>query len=359
MEFTQINIEGMNETDVREAIVRPFIHALGYAYGTPNHIRTELPLRYDKAFLGRKNASKDPALRGRADYICEVISHGRWVIEVKAPDQDLTLDDAQQAHTYAAHPEVAAFYYLLTNGREFRLYRMSRPDEPELSWKLTETNDRFPVIRNILGPAAIKQRALIDVIDVRKPLAPGLKSSARIVGGHLTYSEHFSKNPQIAAGLKQFAGMRATITGKDVVRTEWGLLRAQVEILRGNALLDQLNQLASMESFVFESADEYVSTEPTKPSIFQNITGGSLDAGTTFQGIPFVPSFALPFPIEMLTYTEAVGFLDGERFRGTFMVSYDFRVPNIAVLSGQLKQLATIFQSANLGTAGEFELVWK
>src|SRR5687768_3447727 len=79
LEFASINVEGMNETDVRETIVRPFIHALGYAYGTPNHIRTEYPLRYGKTFLGRKNPSKDPDLRGRADYICEVVSHGRWV----------------------------------------------------------------------------------------------------------------------------------------------------------------------------------------------------------------------------------------------------------------------------------------
>ena len=81
----------MNETDVRETIVRPLLHALGYEYGTAAHIRTEVPLRYSKVFLGRKNPKKDPDLTGRADYVCEVVSYAKWVVEVKSPAADLTL----------------------------------------------------------------------------------------------------------------------------------------------------------------------------------------------------------------------------------------------------------------------------
>ena len=76
----------MNETDVRESVVRPFLESLGYRHGTQATIRTEVPLRYNKAFLGRKKPAKDPAL-GRADYICEAIGYGRWVVEVKSPNQ--------------------------------------------------------------------------------------------------------------------------------------------------------------------------------------------------------------------------------------------------------------------------------
>jgi predicted type IV restriction endonuclease len=102
-----MNMDGMNETDVREVIVRPFLEQLGYRYGTEAHIRTEYPLRYSRAFLGRKDEKRDPNLRGRADYACEVVSHGRWVVEVKAPHKELDLEDSQQAYTYAAHPEIA------------------------------------------------------------------------------------------------------------------------------------------------------------------------------------------------------------------------------------------------------------
>jgi len=358
LEFASINVEGMNETDVRETIVRPFIHALGYAYGTPNHIRTEYPLRYEKAFLGRKNPSKDPDLRGRADYICEVISHGRWVIEVKRPDQTLGRDDAEQAHTYAAHPEVAALFYLLTNGREFRLYRTSRPAEPVLVWGLAETVETFSVIRNIIGPAAIKKRAQIDTVDTKTPLAEGIKSRVRIVGGYLTYSEHHSSKPDVDAALARVAGMRASIIGREVIRTEWGLLRAEVELVRANDIFDQLNRAAGFESFVFECADEFVSVDRERPSIFQSITGGQVHAGTVIGGLPGVPTFSLPFGLDVLAYTEAVGFVEEDKFKGTFNIAYDFRVQNVAGAPAMARQAAAIFEGNRLTTVGEFELVF-
>jgi hypothetical protein len=101
----------MNETDVREIVVRPLIERLGYRHGTDANIRTEQTLTYARSFLGRKNPKKDPPLVGRADYICEVISFGRWVVEVKAPGEELTRDVVDQAHSYAAHPEIAATFF--------------------------------------------------------------------------------------------------------------------------------------------------------------------------------------------------------------------------------------------------------
>ncbi len=58
------NFDAMNETDVREIIVRPLLQRLGYAHGTIANVRTEVPLRYDRAFLGRKQPKKDPPLAG-------------------------------------------------------------------------------------------------------------------------------------------------------------------------------------------------------------------------------------------------------------------------------------------------------
>jgi hypothetical protein len=74
------DFNSMNETDVREVIVRPLLERLGYAHGTDATILTEKTLRYDRSFLGHKKPQKDPPLKGRADYICEAISFGRWVV---------------------------------------------------------------------------------------------------------------------------------------------------------------------------------------------------------------------------------------------------------------------------------------
>ena len=85
-----LTFDTMNETDVREVIVRPLIERLGYRHAT--------------------DPQKDPPLMGRADYICEVVSFGRWVVEVKSPAEALCQDVVEQAHTYASHPEIAASF---------------------------------------------------------------------------------------------------------------------------------------------------------------------------------------------------------------------------------------------------------
>jgi hypothetical protein len=354
MEFASINVEGMNETDVRETIVRPFIHALGYAHNTINNIRTEVTLRYEKAFLGRKSPSKDPPLRGRADYICEVISHGRWVVEVKAPHEELTLDVSQQAHTYAAHPDVAALYYLVTNGREFKIYRTSHPDAPALSWHLAATKDKFPTIRNIIGPAAIKRQSKSSQIDTGKPLAEGIGSTARIVGGYLTYDDHYSSIPQINAGLSVMKGMRATINGRSVVRTEYGLIRAEVELVRSNDLLDALNRASGFETLVFESSVDFVSVDKEQPSIFQNIAGGEVVAGTVMQGILGIPPFEIPFSIQTAAFTQAVCYFDGTSIHGTFSMQYLYDLPDPSRVPFRFRQFAALLKSADITGAGTF-----
>jgi hypothetical protein len=64
----------MNETDVREIIVRPLLERLGYRHGTDANIRTEQRLTYAHTFLGRKNPSQrylkfDPAGRPSEDLV--------------------------------------------------------------------------------------------------------------------------------------------------------------------------------------------------------------------------------------------------------------------------------------------------
>ena len=60
------------------------------------------------SYLGRKDPSRDPELRGKADYILEVRRRVRWVLEAKAPGVELGENDYEQAWSYANHPERAA-----------------------------------------------------------------------------------------------------------------------------------------------------------------------------------------------------------------------------------------------------------
>lgn len=345
----------MNETDVREVIVRPLLARLGYQAGTAANIRTEVTLRYAKAFLGRKKPGKDPDLVGRADYVCEAVSYGRWVVEAKSPQEEFSQDDVEQAHTYCAHPEIGATHFLLTNGREFRLYAVGALDAPLMQWQYQETEEKLLSLFNLLGYEAVKRRAITSRPDVGKPLGLGLPSRVAIVGGHLTYGEHKSDHPLFNSDYVN--GMNATFTGHEVFRTNDGLITARVEILSAFSSFAKLNKLAGIDGYEFSTSEEYVSTDVEKPSVFQNVIQATIPRGIPVK-IPPLPEIPMPLGVEMKAFTQAVGYVENDKFTGVFEIDYDYvilsdgrtGVPQIDAMLRSVPRTATM-----LG-AGEFDI---
>ncbi|MCK1447255.1 type I restriction enzyme HsdR N-terminal domain-containing protein [Bradyrhizobium sp. 48] len=323
--FESLDVSVMNETDVREAIVRPLLTALGYRHGTKANIRTEITLRYDQAFLGRKAPKKDPKLQGRADYICEVIPYGRWIVEVKSPSHALDLDDAQQAHTYAAHPEVAAKYYMLTNGREFDLYQTGSPFEPVLSWPLEQSDSVFHAVANLLGPDAIEKGGKV-MLDHGRPLGPGLGSQARIVGGSMSYAGHHSTNEALLAAMKPLTGMRNTVRGQEIRRVRDGVIEARIELEPAFNAFDEMNRALGFVPIVFKSADEVISTNPERPSIFANVLTARILRGTVLPASPVMRGGVCPIDCEIIYHNQAVGYLEGTSFCGSFTSDQELAV---------------------------------
>jgi hypothetical protein len=310
----------MNETDVREIIVRPLLDRLGYKHGTVANIRTEVPLRYDRAFLGRKNPKKDPPLVGRADYICDATSYGRWAVEVKAPNHALTQDDVEQAHTYCAHPEICASYFILTNGREFRLYSTGKLDEALLSWLYEETSNYMMTIFNVIGYEAIRKKHEITRPDLSKPLGAGLQSRHKIIGGEVVYGEHRSDHPLLQ--VDALKGMVGAVTGIGVERTSDGRLHATVTVLSPYQQFHELNRLAGVENFEFFCSDEYISNDVERPTIFQNVVEGRLEPGESARFLPGMPEIILPFGFKFTVVSEATGYVDSATFKG--VVAFDY-----------------------------------
>jgi hypothetical protein len=349
------DFSSMNETDVREVIVRPLLERLGYRHGSDATIRTEVPLRYDKAFLGRKKPTKDPPLRGKPDYVCDAIPFGRWVIEVKAPDQELTTDVREQTHTYAAHPEIAAAYFLLTNGRRFELYRTSRLDGPVLAWSFDDLEEKFLTVLNLVSPAALRSLAGLVKPDPGKPLGVGLASSMRIVGGSVTYEEHTSSVPfpMVTSAIE---GLSLPITGDSVGRTSDGKIHASVKVASAFAMMQGLSALG-LDEYDFFSASEYVSSDVDQPTIFQNFIEHSIPLGAPL-GLPGGQAVPSPFDYRMKAFTEAVGFVEDGRFKGTMRLDY---VLSITGLNPALRpfieaQFGPFPESCEIRGAGRFDL---
>ena len=155
-EFPHLEFEKLNEAAVREQVISPFLQHLGYRSCTQYDIIYERLLRYPRASLGRKNPERDPPLRGSADYILEINGLIRWVIEAKPP-VPITIDDIQQAWTYANHPEVRAVYFVLCNGQMMEvLYTQHGPSVPAiLSVSYEQLANQWGKIADRLSPRAL------------------------------------------------------------------------------------------------------------------------------------------------------------------------------------------------------------
>lgn len=346
--FAPHNVETMNEDDVSGELVRPLCKALGYSQGNPDaNLRSQISLQYDKAFLGHKNGEKDPVLRGRPDFVCEVVSYARWVVEAKKPSIQLSQDDSYQAHTYATHPEIAAEFYMLTNGREFRLYRVGNPDAPAFMWQKDETDDILPALKNFLGPEPMKKRANVK-IDMGKPLGVGLGSTAEIVGGHIVYVKNVATVP-LGANMD---GLTNAVSGRFVTRNDEGLIVAQVDVKSAFAGMDELHNAMGFYPLTFSTAEEFLSDDINNPTLMQNVINMHLPAGTEFPTTLLGPGGILPIPVSADCYTQALGFIEGNVFKGTYFIDYEYRL--IAP-----QNLPLPFRKFEMRTEGTFEINFK
>jgi type I site-specific restriction endonuclease len=183
-----MNLDDANETDVREEVATPLLSALGYERGMRNDILRELTLSYGRVFLGRKK-NNNPPLRGRADYVLSVTGAARWVLEIKAPKEEITQETIEQAISYARHPEVSVTYAAILNGKRFVVMHNSQrsTDEPLVNIDVSSPHELAERVRGLLSPASIKRDCSPPIVDLRRPLVDGFRANANITGGVLIY----------------------------------------------------------------------------------------------------------------------------------------------------------------------------
>ena len=313
--FGEFNFGRMNETDVRENIVSPLLKEMQYRHSSKNDIITEQTLRYPKSYIGRKK-KKDPELRGKADYILEIDGRIRWVVEVKAPGVTLGIDDIDQAYSYAYHPEVRALYFVVTNGKEFQIYRtMDGPNTPPiLALKYANLKKNFQNILNILSPESLKRDYPDFILDTGKPLAPGFRSFAKIEYGKINYSEN-------SLGHAPLKGMNIFVSEGAVQRLEEGGMVAYLVTESPFQQMQELNKMLGMESFEIFTNDEVISNSPDNPTVFSCEIDYVIPHGTQLFDFTTGGHKVALADIAVKTRTEANGYLSGNSFSGDFMAS--------------------------------------
>ena len=328
--FEPIDFQQMNEADIREEILAPLLRRLGYRSGTVNNIIREqsLSLRYPRAFLGRKNPNKDPLLRGKADYICEVEGPIRWVIESKPPNAEISIDDTEQAYTYANHPEIRAALFCICNGYELRAYQTNLgPDAtPRLCVPYSVFNERFDEIENLLSPASIRREFPTHIVDTGKPLGPGLRSIARITGGYIKYAENNWNLPTLR-------NMIVAVTGGSVERNENGQMIASVKTLSHFESFQKLNEKLGLDYIEAISRDDSISTDLRNPTKFVSTRRITIPQGEKVLDLLTWKEVVIPSNIIFDTETIAEGVLKNQVFSGKFYLR--------VVISGLPKPLET------------------
>ncbi|MDF1613846.1 type I restriction enzyme HsdR N-terminal domain-containing protein [Desulfurivibrio dismutans] len=325
--------ESLNETDIREEVLAPLIRSLGYSSGTPNNVIREQSLRYPMMSLGRKDTKRDPALRGKADYILEVQQRVRWVIEAKAPEITLGVDDIEQAWTYANHPEVRAVYFVLCNGRVLLVYRTVHGPEapPVLSLTYEQLESDFQVLSNLVSPDALL-RDFPDVgIDVGVPIAPGLRSIARITNGFIRYEANSLGSPMLSElqnGIREGA----------IERDSNGTLVVFLKTGGPSSSLQELNERLGLSIFEMTSPDTQLSSDPSHPTLLTYAHRVILPAGEKLLDLNTWKHIQLPQNITCDVCSRASGVFENRIFSGRFMTDMHYLESGMTVnMSGSFE----------------------
>lgn len=320
MDFSQLN-----ETDVREEILAPLIRELGYRSASEHNVLREQSLRYPRVFIGRKEERRDPILRGKADYILEAGRRVRWVVEAKAPSCALDIDEVEQAWTYANHPEVRAVYFVLCNGKRLSIYQTNGGPSVaailSVTYQQLQESDTKEVLSGLLSPQAVLRDHPLQFVDTNVPLAPGLRSIARIANGMIRYDRSTVAIPALSE-------LQVTIVSGAIERDESDRMIALLETRAPTRTVQALTEKLGLSVFEMTSSESKLSTNREVPTVFEYTASVTFPEGEELLDMTTWKTVRLPRNLPVRVKATATGCLDGSRFSGAFRSEalYDERI---------------------------------
>ncbi len=331
LEFPHLEFEKLNEVAVREQVISPFLQYLGYRSCSQYDIIYERLLRYPRVSLGRKNHKRDPPLRGSADYILEINGLIRWVIESKPP-VPITIDDIEQAWTYANHPEVRAVYFVLCNGQMIDIfYTQHGPSASAiLSVSYEQLANQWGRIADRLSPQALLRDFQCPAVDTGLPIGPGLRSLVQITDGWIRYDYNSLNNTALNE-------LQTSIFSGAVKRNEEGSLVAYMKTSSPIRQFQEFNERLGLAVFEMISVDSALSVDPQRCSEFVSERSIVFPAGEPFLDISTWQQITFERNIQCETSTSAKGYLRGCVFSGRFVEK--LRFPDLNSFSAEVSGL--------------------
>ncbi|WP_288940984.1 type I restriction enzyme HsdR N-terminal domain-containing protein [uncultured Roseovarius sp.] len=288
-----------NEAEIRFHIIDPVLRHLGYP-GTDNvYLNLEEKLDYPYVHIGRRS-KKDVPL-GFPDYRAGLEGErGSFVIEAKAGNIRITLLEVEQAHSYAAHAQVGANYFVLCNGSIFSVYETlsGSSARPLAEIPLCELNERFHELENILSPTSLAKNCRV-IHDKGLKLAEGLGSSVAIRSGRYVLEEYdyrfsidgrdctdlvrqnFPQNKVMEQQLELLkTSFELKVSKGTAERNPDGQIIAQIEFEGATTHNDKAMSIMGLKEATLATADKFLSIDPNNPTTFESLRDYSVAKGT-------------------------------------------------------------------------------
>lgn len=311
--------DAMNEADVRAEFLDPLLRALGYQAGTENNIIREGLLRHRFLFLGRKKKS-DPQLSGKPDYVMESGAHGRWVLEAKPPNQPLTREEFEQAQSYAVHPNVAAALFVISNGRETRIYRAIDQDfdSPILTFYYDQIDARWLEVQALLSPLGFRRHFPAPTWNSGLPVAPEYSAIIRLGSGE-AIPHHVETNlPSLAGQLDVLANLTNHIARGKCWRDADGRLRVECDFRSSSAAVEVWLRSKGIASISLETDDQFISRDESNPTFIRGSLAVSVAAGEQMFDISTWQMVTIPISITIEAFVTAAVVLSDEHVLGEY-----------------------------------------
>ncbi|MCW2370508.1 type I restriction enzyme HsdR N-terminal domain-containing protein [Sphingobium sp. B11D3D] len=288
-----------NEAEVRFYIVDPILRELGYPDTGNVYLNLEEKLEYPYIHIGRRSKKDQPL--GYPDYRAGIKgARGSFIVEAKAGSVQISLRDIEQAHSYAAHAQVGANYFVLCNGIAISVYEtLSGPGFGPISFiPIEEINERFHELENILSPERLRNNCRIEY-DKKLRICEGLGSKAAIRSGRYfmaSYEYRVLMNGQDCTDLirqavpsfslmdQQLELMKTAfelrVSGGYAERGLDGRILAHANFSGATVHNDQAMAIIGINEVTFTTADEFISIDPNSPTIFESLKDFSVSQGT-------------------------------------------------------------------------------
>jgi DNA modification methylase len=256
-DFTQLSSPEFKEDSVREVLILPLLQALGYKQAQIVRSKT-----FTNPFV--KTASGKRKLQQTPDYLLKVGDNYAWVLDAKAPNENIKSgDNVEQVYFYAIHPEVRSTFFALCNGRGFSLFRQDT-QEPILYFELKDIADYWDELAGYLSSDSFQSGKEF----VYKPVKKATERQADFDYLNRPLLEEIPVKKQAA---KRHFGVHGYFT-----RQTWNVVQAYIENFsqKGDLVLDPFggSGVTAIEAMMIDRRGIHVDLNPMSFFLVNGLT---------------------------------------------------------------------------------------